>query len=121
MNNDNIKDNMSDNAFRELFRESLRQAPPSPWFTKKVLNRLPDKRRRYYAWGENVIYLLAVIVSLLYALGCYNGLLSQSHITVGDVALLMLYVAFLVTALIMFLYPWIQRWAELSVGKNQKM
>lgn len=43
MKTDNNKE-LSDRHLSQLIKHNLLEAPPSPWFTRKVLNRLPERK-----------------------------------------------------------------------------
>lgn len=52
----------SDDALRKLFAESLPEAPKDEWFTRKVMNRLPDKpARRKQSIMERVCYAIGIL------------------------------------------------------------
>ena len=108
-------ENISDDKFRSLIKDSFHQAPPSPWFTKKVLNRLPEKRRSAAAWIEYAIYLVATIVAAAYTFHAYNTMISSSVITVGDMTICLMYGAIAISSFTMFCYPWLVRKAQNSL------
>lgn len=45
---------------RQVF-QNLPEAPENHWFTRKVMNRLPDKEIRQYTLVEYLAYLVAII------------------------------------------------------------
>lgn len=59
---------MNDNEarLRELFKTNLPEAPRSPWFTRKVLNRLPERSVSRYRWIENAAYIVAAILLTIF-------------------------------------------------------
>ncbi len=55
----------TDRKLRELICERLPQAPEDVWFSQKVMNRLPEKRKRQHSlvflitgWGATLINAL---------------------------------------------------------------
>lgn len=54
---------IDDKQFSELLKRQLPQAPHSPWFTRKVINRLPD---RSTSGIERAAYLLGALAVVAY-------------------------------------------------------
>lgn len=87
MTSDNrITDNraalISDEQLRSLLRESVTKAGHNPWFTRRVLNRLPARRERGSAWAV-LLYAAALVVCV----GLWWYMLSSADImviTLGD-------------------------------------
>ena len=78
-------DNKSiDNQLRKAFAEQLPQAPNNPWFTRKVMNRLPEKHRN---WG-NIIefsgFAIAAIVLGVFWYAIIGATLNSTTITIGN-------------------------------------
>lgn len=57
------KTELTDKALRELLQKNLPERMPSPWFTRKVLNRLPPPRYRLAAFIEYVLYIAGIITA----------------------------------------------------------
>ena len=76
-----MKKNRSDNADRQLsdlIKQTAAPAPKNPWFTDKVLNRLPPRRRK-----GNVIEKWIFLVTLV---GVIAGLaVEATHIAHAQV------------------------------------
>lgn len=53
----------SDKALREMLHTGLPQRMPSPWFTRKVLNRLPRRRYAAAAVIEYVLYIAGIVTA----------------------------------------------------------
>lgn len=52
----------TDSRLKELFNEELPAGPENPWFNKKVMNRLPEKKRIYrWSFLRIVFYAIAFI------------------------------------------------------------
>ena len=49
-----------DEKLAKIF-EGAYQAPDNPWFVRKVMNRLPERKPRQYVWIEYVVYLIALV------------------------------------------------------------
>lgn len=71
-----------DRTLRDLL-SSLPQAEMSPWFTRRVLNRLPDRRRRIAGVIEYGVYIVALLWLLFTGVSYLAGNISNG-ITVGD-------------------------------------
>lgn len=93
----------SDHALRQLLHSRLPESMPSPWFTRKVLNRLP---RRRYVIASGVEYLLYIFGIIIAGVMSVNFVLEKSApgtaITVGDLGQFALMVGSLGVLLAMF-------------------
>ncbi len=102
--------NIDDNGLKELFQRELPKAPENPWFTRKVMNRLPEKEPKVFSWIEYLSYAIAIVGLVIYwAIFC-RDLKEAATITMQDVVS---YVA-LTTAgffiAISFVAPNVKRW-----------
>lgn len=82
----------------QMLKHGARDPGENPWFTRRVLNKLPDKPKRDRAWASPVLYTLALVVCCL----CWGMLLKAqdfSVITVRD----LLYHALMAAVTIMVL------------------
>ncbi|MEF9924633.1 MAG: hypothetical protein RR854_08695 [Muribaculaceae bacterium] len=77
-----MEDN-NDTYLKEYLKKELPQAGKDEWFTRKVMNRLPDKKRNY-AWIEYVAYAICGIICVCYWAQFVRGL-NGSAITVGEI------------------------------------
>lgn len=57
--------NISDDQLRSLLKKASMEAPENPWFTRKVLNRLPEKRRTHN-W---ILWCVYVVVAVACSVG----------------------------------------------------
>ena len=57
-------DNIDDKELARLLKEQLPEAGRNEWFTRKVMNRLPEKQQRSFGW----LLPLAVTVSIILCL-----------------------------------------------------
>lgn len=48
-----------------MLKPNLRQAPPTPWFTRTVLNRLPPRRMAVAACRECTLYIVSLVVTIV--------------------------------------------------------
>lgn len=86
MNKDkNMTNTREDDMLRTLIKRDLPYAPPSPWFTKKVLNRLPERKRRIASYCEYAVYLLALAAVIAYGVKLYQNAMLSPVITVADI------------------------------------
>ena len=54
----------NDNDLRQLLKSGAADAPENPYFTRKVINRLPEKEKRNYMSIPLVVSLVALVISL---------------------------------------------------------
>lgn len=84
----NKKDNVmkrdkEDEKLAKMLKQHSAQPEPNEWFTARVVNRLPE-RRRSLRWLMPLVYLVAFIVCLAICL-CYVKTHVQMAVTVRDV------------------------------------
>ncbi|MDE6100722.1 MAG: hypothetical protein K2G01_06720 [Paramuribaculum sp.] len=104
----NTHEKISDEKLKALLNEQkFITAPPSPWFTKKVMNRLPPKRVRSVAIIEYAVYAVAAVMTAVlaavYGIDCYRS----GTITVGDLITLCIYFGLFVSIAWLGITPWI--------------
>ncbi|WP_289159745.1 hypothetical protein [uncultured Muribaculum sp.] len=102
---------MKDEQLKELFKESLPQAPGNPWFVKKVMNRLPEKRSTgIYSWIEYAAYIAAIL--LLGAFAAYHGyaISRAAEVTMGDVMYLLSIGSVMLVVSVGFFVPMVRQW-----------
>ena len=73
---------LSDDSLRQLMRK-LPEATPSPWFTRMVLNRLPEKRRRVAMYIEYALYTVGLVWMVIWGVLLMKGLMVRGFV-VGD-------------------------------------
>lgn len=56
-----------DEALRKLFADGLPEPEDNPWFTRRVLNRLPAKR----PIASRVVTVLSVVAAIAVLIGCW--------------------------------------------------
>ena len=111
-----MKNNPSyDKILATKFKE-LPKAPPSPWFTRKVMNRLPERKQRIASTIELSVYFIGIIVDLLFLVK-YSATAMDASITTHhplDDSFIILYVLiFLMFALLyMFISPFVYRYVH---------
>lgn len=54
----------NDNDLRQLLKSGTADAPENPYFTRKVMNRLPEKEKRNYMSIPLAASLAAFVISL---------------------------------------------------------
>lgn len=82
------KNNNVDERLREIFHRELPDAPQSPWFTRKVMNRLPERKRPAISVIEWIGGGVAAAILLSYWLGFVRELTQTQVVTVNDVVTL---------------------------------
>lgn len=73
------ENNITDESIKAFLKSGSKEAPENPWFTKKVMNRLPEKESKSYNWINTVIYITCLIVCfIVWGLFVTEDLLSLS-------------------------------------------
>lgn len=75
----NMKEDFDDIEFNRLFKEKAHKPGENPWFTRRVMNRLPDKEKSTgliptEAWT----YLIGIILCFL----CWTFLFNSDYFDV---------------------------------------
>lgn len=74
-----------DNNIKKILHDSLPNTPESPWFTRKVLNRLPERKSNRGAIIEYCGFLIGAVVLLYMWIEMLSSNDATTHITIGDV------------------------------------
>lgn len=75
---------MTDNELKSRLQAYLADAPESPWFTRKVLNRLPPKVCSV-SWIEKTVYILSILGLLGFALSITGEAAKTGMLRVGTI------------------------------------
>ena len=86
-------DNNSETRLRHLIQTGAPSAPVSPWFTQKVLNRLPDKQKRIAARIETWTCAIAAVVTAVFGIKYVMTTMSAPVITVGQILIYLTYIS----------------------------
>lgn len=79
-----MKRTTEDIEFANLLREHTPKVKENPWFTRKVINRLPDKENAQPVWIYAIALCVAVVV-LVAAWAFYLSNVSLYVVTVRDI------------------------------------
>ncbi|MDE6460530.1 MAG: hypothetical protein K2K52_06845 [Paramuribaculum sp.] len=60
--------NLEDKKLGRLLKNELPNAPYNPWFTRTVLNRLPERKRRVAANVELWVCVIAAVITLIFGI-----------------------------------------------------
>ncbi len=82
MKKENISD--LDNELRRMLQQELPEAGSDEWFTRKVMNRLPEKQPSSVSWIERLGFLMAGIVLIVLWVLFGRSIVSSSALTVAD-------------------------------------
>ena len=58
-------DNIDDKELARLLKEQLPEAGRNEWFTRKVMNRLPEKQQRSFGWLLPLAFTVSIILRLV--------------------------------------------------------
>lgn len=59
-----MKRNTDDIEFANLLKQNTPEASQNPWFTRKVMNRLPEKSQPTFVWGSILVSILCVLATV---------------------------------------------------------
>ena len=76
--------NNDDIFLRSMLKENLPEHLPSPWFTRKVMNRLPERRIRIVARVEYAVYILALIATVVFGVVTTLNVVRSGIVKVED-------------------------------------
>lgn len=102
------KTDKTDRELRTLLKSSNFTALPSPWFTRKVMNRLPRKRARNLAWIEYGVYLTAAILIAIIGTGYAIDSFRSGFVTIGNITAIGLCIGVFCATLYLMVSPWIK-------------
>ena len=100
----------NDDALRRAFQKGLPDAPVTAWFTRKVMNRLPPRRRRMLNGMEWGAYGVAILVLALYWIGWISHIMSKGTVTVGDIGDMAVLLGFTLLPVVAILAPKVVAW-----------
>ena len=75
--------NEEDIKLAQVLKQGAHDPGENPWFTRRVLNKLPEKQPRG-SWATTVLYAIALVASILCWLMMWRGQ-DLGAITVRDV------------------------------------
>ncbi len=80
-----MKPDITDLDIKSMLERDLPPAPKSDWFTRKVMNRLPEKRTSNYAWIEYAAYTVALLMYVWAWTALIGGMAAAKSVTVDDI------------------------------------
>lgn len=60
----NKKEYDTDIKLRQLLKDMQEEAPENGWFTRKVMNRLPDKKSKSHNWIMWCFYCVSLVICI---------------------------------------------------------
>lgn len=102
----NVKET-TDDTLRRLMKANAMQAPPSPWFTRKVMNRLPRKRVRTFALVEYCVYILAAVATIVFAIFYALEVRQTGQVTVGNITMMAICFCLFCSIVYLCIEPWL--------------
>lgn len=107
--NINREKNAEDRLLRELFQKDLPKARQSPWFTRKVMNRLPERKHSAISVIEWIGGAIAGIVLLAYWFGLSQDIVQSHVVTLKDVMMIFVLSAMTLTLIGIFAVNLVKR------------
>lgn len=74
----------NDDKIRALLQQQLPKHQPAPWFTKKVMNRLPERHIALVARLEMSVYIMALLATLAYGVFTTLCVIKSGTLTVSN-------------------------------------
>ncbi|MDE5704683.1 hypothetical protein [Muribaculum sp.] len=100
----------NDDALRSAFHKGLPDAPVTAWFTRKVMNRLPPRRRRLLNGMEWSAYGVAILVLAVYWISWISRIMNKGTVTVGDIGDMAVLLAFTLLPVVAIMAPKVVAW-----------
>ena len=91
-------------------KKELPAAPANPWFTRKVMNRLPAKGPHIYSWIEYTAYAIALVALIVFWCIFYNDIKESGKLTIDDIKTCVVMAALSITLFIGFIAPKVRQW-----------
>lgn len=98
-----------DEKLAKIF-EGAYQAPDNPWFVRKVMNRLPERKPRQYVWIEYVVYLIALVAVGVAWWFYADKVMESGVITVYDMLIFATLTLLSILVPASFVEPLVKRW-----------
>lgn len=100
----------TDRRISEMLDKQLSKAPVTPWFTRKVMNRLPPRRRPLFSAIEICSYVVTIMIILL-ALSRRIRVLftAPDTFTVGDMLIVITLSLFMIVVWALLVIPILKR------------
>lgn len=113
MKHHNDTDIFADDAkLRRAFHQGLPDAPVTAWFTRKVMNRLPPRRRQLMNGVEWIAYAVAAIILVAYWIGWIKGIIDRGVVTVADLGDMALLLGFTLLPVAAIMAPKVATWIK---------
>lgn len=84
---------LQDKNLGDLLKSGLPVAPYNPWFTRTVLNRLPERKKRVAASVELWVCVIAAVITLIFAVRFSVEAYKSDSITVMNLIIFCAYCA----------------------------
>jgi len=85
-----------DKELEQLLKQQALQPGDNPWFTSRVLNKLPSRASHRRSWMPALLLLLAIVVCVI----CWLGLIRHQDFTVITVRDLLTFVMMVAASLV---------------------
>lgn len=93
-----MKKDFDDIEFKQLFKEKAHQPGKNPWFTRRVLNRLPEKEKsESILSSETWVYSIGLLLCVV----CWGFLLTNNYFEVITVKSLIYTIGLIVGSFIL--------------------
>lgn len=80
-----MRNPIDDNKLRDRVKRDLPEAPHNPWFAKKVMNRLPERKNNIASIIEYAGFIIAAIILGFYWYMLVSNTAQSNAIMVKDI------------------------------------
>lgn len=88
-------------------KKRLPDAPPQPWFTRNVMNRLPGRITRVASVVEYILYIIGIAASIAAAIKYYAGITNSGSVTPLEIIVVLSLLATAGAMAYALIAPWI--------------
>lgn len=107
-NNDTQKKpHADDQMIAAWLKKRLPDAPPQPWFTRNVMNRLPGRITRVASVVEYILYITGIAASIAAAIKYYAEITAPGSVTPLEIIVLLSLLATAVAMAYALIASWI--------------
>lgn len=106
--NETHTEEFTDEQLRTLLHKELPGHMPAPWFTRKVMNRLPERCPGWLAPVEMGIYVAGLIATIVFAAIHATGIYRTEIVTLADLLVGLSVVAIFTGLVYMIVSPFVK-------------
>ncbi len=109
--------NATDQQLSEWIKKNAPDAPEQPWFTKNVINRLPDRLIRRMQLIERMLYIIGIITIGIFTIQLAKAINTSDTITTIQIFSLLTFAGLFGALIYGFLSPISESWQPTDIKK----